>query len=103
MAPRAQSPASGDSAARDPNEEGWAFDILAPVMTPLNAQLEGTIGRDEPVGVDLAIAFEFPAGVFDDIDFGVTPPADALAWEAVLGEALVDHGLLSVSLSRFDG
>ena len=26
MAPRAQSPASGDSAARDPNEEGWVFD-----------------------------------------------------------------------------
>lgn len=89
-------------AARLP-EEGLALDVSAPVMTPLNAQLEGTIGRGEPVGVDLSIAFEFPAEVFDDINFGVAPPTDTAAWEALLGQALVDHALLSVSLSRFDG
>jgi len=92
---------SGDN-ARLP-EEGWPFDISVPVMTPLNAKLEGTIGRGEPVGVDLALAFEFPAEVFDDIDFGDAPPVDDQAWETLLNEALVDHGLLSVSLSRFDG
>jgi hypothetical protein len=84
-------------------EEGWAFDISVPVMTTLNAKLEGTIGRGEPVGVDLALAFEFPAEVFDDIDFGDAPPVDDQAWKTILNEALVDHGLLSVSLSRFDG
>ena len=87
-------------AARLP-EEGLPFDVSAPVMTPLNAQLEGTIGRGEPVGVDLSIAFEFPAEVFDDINFGVEPPTDTAAWEALLGQALVDHALLSVSLSRY--
>ena len=41
------------------------------------------------------------AEVFDDINFGVEPPTDTAAWEALLGQALVDHALLSVSLSRY--
>ena len=84
-------------------EEGWAFDVSVPVMTPLNAQLEGSIGKGEPGGVDLSLAFEFPTEIFDDIDFGDSAPIDDQAWETLLGEALIDHGLLRVELSRFDG
>jgi hypothetical protein len=81
-------------------EEGWSFEISEPITTPLSIQLEGTIGPGEPVGLTLGIMFDFPAEVFDDIDFGDAPPVDNQAWQSALSMALVDHALLSATLER---
>lgn len=81
-------------------EEGLAFDVSVPIAQALNAQLEGSIGPGEPVGLQLDIGFQLPPALFDDIDFGTASPTDTASWQTVLSTALEDHGALSVTLER---
>ncbi|MBM65234.1 MAG: hypothetical protein CMH55_03250 [Myxococcales bacterium] len=83
-------------------EEGYYFNVTVPIPQALNSQpqLDGSIGPGEPVGLQLAIDFELPSALFDDIEFGTAPPADAAEWQEVLSAALNDHGALSATLER---
>ena len=82
--------------------EGWAFEVTVPLMAPVTALLEGTIGLGEPVGLVVNLDFDLPSALFDDVDFGIDPPVDTAMWEAVLSGALEDHGVLEVTSQRFD-
>ena len=89
---------TGDAARL--TDEGYSFDVAVPLTTALTAEIEGSIGPGQPVGLNLAIDFEFPPAVFDDIDFGTAPPSDEEAWKRVLGEALTDHAKITPDLNR---
>ncbi|MAO82772.1 MAG: hypothetical protein CMH50_02675 [Myxococcales bacterium] len=82
--------------------EGRSFNVTVPITKALNAQpqLEGSIGPGQPVGLHLDISFQLPPALFDDIDFETSFPQDDAAWQAVLSEALEDHGALTAQLER---
>ncbi|MDP6944809.1 MAG: hypothetical protein QF464_11720 [Myxococcota bacterium] len=85
--------------ARLPSE-GAAFEADVQVAAPIVVEVEGTIGPGEPVGVRLDLDFALPPELFDDVDFAEAPPADGLAWQALLVAALMDHGGLEVAVAR---
>ena len=89
---------SGD--ARRLPEEGYAVDLDLPLTTVLTAEIQGSIGPGAPVGLNLAVDFQFPAALLDDIDFGAAPPADEDAWKQALNEALIDHAALNTTMTR---
>jgi hypothetical protein len=89
---------TGDAARL--TDEGYTFDVTVPVTTTLTTQLEGSVGPGESVRLNLAATFEFPSAVFDDIDFGVSPPSDDQSWQQVLSAALTDHAKLTPNLTR---
>lgn len=89
---------TGDAARL--TDEGYAFDVTVPVNVALTAEIEGSIGPGQPVDLNLAIDFKFPAAVFDDVDFGAAPPADDQSWLQVLSAALTDHAELTPNLTR---
>ncbi len=91
---------TGDDARLAP--EGWPFEASVAVAAPVLASLTGTIGPGQPVGVALEVDFQLPPELFDDIDFGVDPPADTAAWQSLLSDAIRAHGVSTVDVRRFD-
>ena len=68
--------------------------------TTLLAQIAGSIGPGEPVGVNLDIDFALPAELFDDIDFSEAATDDSASWQDLLVAGLEDHGVLEVNVTR---
>lgn len=91
---------TGD-AARLP-EEGAAFEATVQIPQPIVYQVEGSIGQGEPVGVRVALDFALPPELFDDIEFAADPALEPADWQVLLSAALLDHGGLEVTLTRFD-
>jgi hypothetical protein len=89
---------TGDKARLGP--EGVAFEATLTGPQTVLAQIEGSVGPGEPVGVELAIGFKLPPELFDDADFGAESPIDAAAWQTLWGDALSDHGGLEVVMTR---
>ena len=77
-----------------------AFEATLTGPQTVLAQIEGSVGPGEPVGVELAIGFKLPPELFDDADFGAESPIDAAAWKTLWGDALSDHGGLEVVMTR---
>ena len=77
-------------------EEGIDFDVTVPMARALTRQIEGSIGPGHPLELQLAVQFQLPSELFDDIDFSQAPPANEQVWQEVLNAALEDHDALSV-------
>ena len=81
--------------------EGWPFEASVPLKATLLEQIDGTIDAGEPVGVRVAIQFTLPQELFDQVDFGAAPPADAASWQSILVSTLEEHDAIDVVVSRF--
>ncbi len=82
-------------------EEGAAFKASVQVTQPIVYQVEGSIGPGEPVGVRVALDFALPPELFDDIDFAAEPALQETDWQGFVSAALLDHGGLEATVTRF--
>lgn len=89
---------TGDKARLPP--EGVAFEAAVEVPTAILAQLAGSIGPGEPVGLNLGVGFALPPELFDDIDFSQSPSGEGPPWQDLLVAALEEHSALEVSVTR---
>ena len=91
---------TGDKARLGP--EGEAFEVTISGPQTILAQIEGSVGPGEPVGVLADVSFPLPLQLFDAVDFGAEEPLDASDWQSHITHAISEHGSLEVTINRFD-
>jgi len=81
--------------------EGVPIEVDLELDQTLLAELSGSVGQGQPIGLNLEAEFQLPPQFLDAVDFAEAPNSSE-AWRTILSEALNENGGLVVTQTRID-